>query len=100
MKVWTIAAFSQVATSGNLAGVAVVSEYPSDPVMQEIASKLNYSETAFLKPKTPNSDSNTDSYEIRWFTPKYEVALCGHATLAAAFLLWNERIAKNPQINF
>lgn len=50
--------------------------------MQKIAAENNLSETAFYV-------KNNDKYEIRWFTPKVEVDLCGHATLAAAFVLFN-----------
>jgi PhzF family phenazine biosynthesis protein len=50
--------------------------------MQNVAAKMNLSETAFLRPQ-PNGE-----YRLRWFTPKAEVKLCGHATLASAHLLW------------
>lgn len=89
MKVWVIAAFAKIITQGNLAGVVLVDNYPSDDVMQQFASKLNHSETAFLR----HRDNNV--FEIRWFTPKYEVNLCGHATLASAFLLLQQKLADN-----
>jgi PhzF family phenazine biosynthesis protein len=92
MELWTIAAFAKIATAGNLAGVVLVDEYPSDETMLSISSRLNYSETAFVK--LIETQSIADKYEIRWFTPKYEVDLCGHATLAAAYLLWQKKYAK------
>ncbi|MBP6219112.1 MAG: PhzF family phenazine biosynthesis isomerase [Oligoflexales bacterium] len=108
MKVWIVTAFAKIATAGNLAGVAVVDEFPSDKTMLSIASELNYSETAFVKPlnsasvidKLEASDEPTDFYEIRWFTPKYEVDLCGHATMASAFLLWNQGFSQATKISF
>lgn len=107
MKIWIVTAFAKIVTAGNLAGVAVVDEFPSDETMLSIASELNYSETAFVKPieapssiRTEKSDEPTDFYEIRWFTPKYEVDLCGHATMATAFLLWNQGISQANKISF
>ncbi|WP_292423149.1 PhzF family phenazine biosynthesis protein [Methanoregula sp.] len=66
---------------GNPAGVCILDE-PADPSwMQQVAAELNHSETAFLHP-------GSGSWNLRWFTPAQEVELCGHATLAAAFVLW------------
>ncbi len=113
MKIWIVAAFAKISTAGNLAGVAVVNEFPSDKVMLSIASELNYSETAFVKPLNSTSIvekssvesseliiEKTEFYEIRWFTPKYEVDLCGHATMASAFLLWNQGFSHSDRISF
>jgi PhzF family phenazine biosynthesis protein len=66
---------------GNPAGVCVM-DGPADPGwMQQVAGEMNHSETAFLHP-------GPDGWDLRWFTPAQEVELCGHATLAAAFVLW------------
>jgi PhzF family phenazine biosynthesis protein len=66
---------------GNPAAVCVM-DGPADPGwMQQVAAELNHSETAFLHPGSGN-------WNLRWFTPAQEVELCGHATLAAAFVLW------------
>ena len=67
--------------SGNPAGVCILPEKADDAWMQNVAMEMNVSETAFLV-KRP------DGYDLRWFTPSVEVALCGHATLASAHVLW------------
>ena len=94
MKIWTIAAFTKVIFSGNLAGVAIVKEFPTLKMAVSIASELKHSETVFLK------RIDDGEYEIRWFTPKYEVGLCGHATLAAAFLIWEKSLTSKKVIKF
>lgn len=94
MKIWTVAAFTKQKTGGNLAGVAIVEDFPSSEVSIAIAAELNYSETAFVKPLAE------DEFQIKWFTPKYEVNLCGHATLATAFLLWEKQISSGLKIKF
>lgn len=87
---YQVDAFTSKPFSGNPAAICVLSEWPGDPVLQGIASDNNLSETAFLKPVD-------EDYEIRWFTPTTEVALCGHGTLASAHVVfeylhpqWNE----------
>ena len=66
--------------SGNPAAVCILSEWLSDDLLLSIASENNLSETAFL-------NLSTDPIGIRWFSPKREVDLCGHATLASARVL-------------
>ncbi|MCP4178525.1 MAG: PhzF family phenazine biosynthesis protein [bacterium] len=66
--------------SGNPAGVCILDEWLQDEILQNIAMENNLSETAFIVEKS-------DHYELRWFTPKVEVDLCGHATLATAYLI-------------
>ena len=74
---------------GNPAGVCVM-DGPAEPGwMQQVAAELNHSETAFLHP------GSAGVWNLRWFTPAKEVELCGHATLAAAFVLW--KTARVPQ---
>lgn len=73
-------AFTRELFSGNPAAVCPLLEWPDDSVLQAIAQENNLSETAFLVPVP-------DRYRLRWFTPKLEVALCGHATLAAAHVV-------------
>lgn len=89
---YQVNAFTKESFKGNPAAVCIVNEWPGDKVLQAIAADNNLSETAFLKPVD-------EDYEIRWFTPVTEVALCGHATLAAAHVVfeflhpqWNEVI--------
>lgn len=76
-----IDAFAAQPFTGNQAAVAVLSEEPDDPWMQSVAAELQLSETAFCWPEG-------GGYRLRWFTPRVEVDLCGHATVAAAAALW------------
>jgi PhzF family phenazine biosynthesis protein len=94
MKLWTINAFADKPFSGNPAAVTFVQDFPSDELCQQIAGEMNLSETAFVKPIGENR------FSIRWFTPKLEVALCGHATLAAAHMLFEEKITTQNNIIF
>ncbi|ENX36342.1 hypothetical protein F889_00504 [Acinetobacter colistiniresistens] len=84
MKMYQIDAFTQELFKGNPAAVIVVDEWLDDHLMQNIAMENNLSETAFVRTL---DDSN---YEIRWFSPLDEVAFCGHATLASAFVLFKD----------
>ena len=78
-------AFTDKPFAGNPAAVCV-SEAPLDElVMQQIATEMNLSETAFLYPLAA-----AGNYSLRWFTPTAEIDLCGHATLASAHVLWSE----------
>ncbi len=94
MQIWQVNAFTNEPFKGNPAGVCVVPEFLSDEFAQKIAAELNYSETSFLKKIT------TNHYHIRWFSPKDECPLCGHATLAAAHLLWEQGFVKEDIITF
>ena len=78
---YIIDAFTSAVFSGNPAGVCLLNEWLDDSTLQAIAAENNLSETAFLVP-------NAKHYDIRWFTPKIEVDLCGHATLASAFVIF------------
>ncbi|HEB69668.1 MAG TPA: PhzF family phenazine biosynthesis protein [Desulfobulbus sp.] len=75
-----IDAFTDRIFAGNPAGVCLLSEWPADDVLQAIAAENRLSETAFLV-------GGGSSYALRWFTPESEIDLCGHATLASAFVL-------------
>ncbi len=77
---WIVDAFTERLFTGNPAAVVLPEAFPSDTVMQQIAAENNLSETAFAVPEG-------DEYRLRWFTPTVEVDLCGHATLATAFIL-------------
>lgn len=81
MRIFTVDSFTDKPFTGNPAGVCILENDCSDELYQQIASEINYSETAFLI-------RQNDSFRIRWFTPKTEVNLCGHATLAAAHILY------------
>jgi predicted PhzF superfamily epimerase YddE/YHI9 len=81
MRIYQVDSFTDELFKGNPAGVCLFMSNQSDEWMQEMAGEMNLSETAFLK-KTDGG------YQLRWFTPTTEVDLCGHATLAAAHVLW------------
>ncbi|HEX2964759.1 MAG TPA: PhzF family phenazine biosynthesis protein, partial [Syntrophorhabdaceae bacterium] len=90
MKTYLVDAFTEKAFGGNPAVVCFL-EYPKTDVwMQSIAKEMNVSETAFLI-------RQGDGYNLRWFTPMVEVELCGHATLASAFVLFQTGWAKTDQ---
>lgn len=72
--------------AGNPAAVCVLDAPASDGWMQRVATEMNLSETAFL-----HRVDGGPRYRLRWFTPSVEVDLCGHATLAAAHVLWQDR---------
>lgn len=76
-------AFADTPLTGNPAAVMPLERWIDDAVMQAIAAENNLSETAFTVP----SDSDEADYDLRWFTPVSEVALCGHATLASGHVL-------------
>lgn len=82
IKLYQADAFTDKLFSGNPAAVCPLDEWLDDELMQKIAMENNLAETAFYVKKE-------DLYEIRWFTPVMEVDLCGHATLATAFVLFN-----------
>lgn len=88
IPIYQVDAFSSAVFSGNPAAVCMLDGWIDDRCLQSIAAENNLSETAFLV-------QNNNDIELRWFTPATEVALCGHATLASAFVLfvclkWNE----------
>lgn len=80
MKCYVVDAFTDSVFRGNPAAVCILDEWLSDALMLEIAREHNLSETAFAV-------RNGEQYELRWFTPCSEVDLCGHATLATAYVL-------------
>ncbi|MEO9594155.1 PhzF family phenazine biosynthesis protein [Rhodopirellula bahusiensis] len=87
--IWQVDAFTDEPFGGNPAAICVLPEYSSDDWMQQLASEMNLSETAFLVPL-----GDPSSYQLRWFTPNVEVDLCGHATLAAAHVLWEQGLVE------
>jgi len=82
MKYFVVDAFAEELFKGNQAGICVLDKQIDDNLMQNIASENNLAETAFVV-KTENG------YDLRWFTPDVEIDLCGHATLASAYVLMN-----------
>ncbi len=94
MELFVIDAFADRPFVGNPAAVCLLSAPVSDNWMQLVAREMNLSETAFLLPVA-------DGFSLRWFTPSTEVELCGHATLASAFMLWETGVlAQNEQARF
>ncbi len=77
-------AFAERPFAGNQAAICVAPEPREDAWMQSVAAEMNLSETAFLW-------RQDEVFRLRWFTPTVEVDLCGHATLAAAHVLWSEK---------
>src|ERR1700691_4712731 len=80
LPIFQIDAFTSKAFSGNPAAVCPLMEWLDDGLLQLVAAENNLSETAYFVPRD-------DHYELRWFTPRCEVKLCGHATLASAFVV-------------
>jgi PhzF family phenazine biosynthesis protein len=82
IELFQVDAFTSNVFGGNPAAVCILIEWLDEKIMQQIAAENNLAETAFIVPAL-------DRFEIRWFTPTVEVELCGHATLAAAHVLYN-----------
>ena len=81
LKLYQVDAFTDQPFRGNPAAVCILPEPGKETWMQNVASEMNLSETAFLH-------QGEDGFNLRWFTPAVEVSLCGHATLASAHILW------------
>lgn len=91
--IYIIDAFTDKSFGGNPAAVLVLNQWLPDKLMQQIAMENNLSETTFLV-------REKEHYTIRWFTPTTEVKLCGHATLAAAHVLYNHLNHDSDTIRF
>jgi len=91
--IYFIDAFTSDLFSGNSAAVVILNNWPSDALMQNIAKENNLSETAFVAP-------HNSELKIRWFTPTIEVDLCGHATLAAAYVMFEHENYEGDEITF
>ena len=94
LKLWQVDAFAQRPFGGNPAAIVPLEHWLPDETMQAIANENNVSETAFFVP------GGEDSYDLRWFTPQAEVALCGHATLASAWVVLNELSPAADRVRF
>ncbi|MBT8239318.1 MAG: PhzF family phenazine biosynthesis protein [Croceitalea sp.] len=93
LKLYQIDAFTDKVFGGNPAAVCILEKWLEDNIMQHIAQENNLAETAFaVKMK--------NAYEIRWFTPETEVDLCGHATLATAYVVFNHYETNIDTIRF
>jgi len=94
MEYHVIDAFTDKLFGGNPAGVCLPESWPTDSEMQNIAAENNLSETAFLV------IHENGRYKLRWFTPTLEIDLCGHATLASAFVLFDEKEKNARELKF
>jgi PhzF family phenazine biosynthesis protein len=93
IKIYQVDAFTDELFGGNPAAVCPLEEWLSDDLLQNIAMENNLSETAFYV-------KDGDQYQVRWFTPTVEVDLCGHATFAAAFVLFHHEGHSGEEIQF
>jgi PhzF family phenazine biosynthesis protein len=94
LQITQVDAFTDVPFAGNPAAVCLLPSPRDERWMQNVAREMNLSETAVLV-------RQADGFDLRWFTPAVEVALCGHATLASAHVLWEEmHLAGAPQARF
>jgi PhzF family phenazine biosynthesis protein len=82
LKLWQVDAFSDRVFGGNPAAVVPLEAWPDAALMQNVAAENNLAETAFFVKTGPGA------YDLRWFTPNSEVDLCGHATLASAYMIF------------
>ena len=93
-RIVQVDAFTATPFAGNPAAVCVLPVAPDEAWMRDVAREMNLSETAFLHPED-------GGYRLRWLTPAVEVDLCGHATLASAHVLWEDRhIAADAEARF
>ena len=93
IPLYQVDAFTSRVFGGNPAAVCPLDRFLPDAVMQSIGNENNLSETAFLVP-------NGDRYRLRWFTPENEIDLCGHATLASAFVVFTHLRPDLQQVSF
>jgi len=90
LTIYQVDAFTDKPFSGNPAAVCILDELQGEDWMQNVAREMNLSETAFLH-------KQEEGYNLRWFTPAVEVALCGHATLASAHILWEIELLSSTE---
>lgn len=93
IPIFVVDAFAESPLEGNPAGVCLLEKEASAEWMQKVAEEMKHAETAFIWPIG-------DDFGLRWFTPTVEVSLCGHATLASAQVLFEERNIQKEEITF
>jgi len=93
-RLFVVDAFTENPFAGNPAAVCLLARWPGDEWLHLVGREMNLSETAFLVHRQDNE------FDLRWFTPRVEVALCGHATLASAHALWESGQAARELIGF
>lgn len=97
---YQVDAFTDETFSGNPAAVCLLSHEYEDFMMQKIAAEMNLSETAFVRSLEGKPIEESQKFSLRWFTPKVEVPLCGHATLATAEVLFHEKEITVDEVEF
>ena len=95
LRLYHVDAFADRPFRGNPAAVVVLDEFPGDEWLASVAEENRLSETAYIVPS-----AEPGVFRLRWFTPRVEVPLCGHATLASAWVLWERRGERAPTIRF
>lgn len=100
IPIFTVDAFTNSPFTGNPAAVCLLEEELDDDLQQKIAREMNISETAFVTKSSGEDFSTASTFGLRWFTPTTEVPLCGHATLAAATVIFREKANPGPTIAF
>jgi len=96
LTLYQVDAFTDKLFGGNPAAVVPLKKWLPDPLMQQLAMENNLAETVFFVP----SKNKEADYDIRWFTPALEINLCGHATLASAFVLFDIIKEKKKSVTF
>lgn len=104
-RCWQVDAFTSQTFRGNPAAVALLPHWLPDSTLASIAAENNLSETAFVvaeqaRRTTPREEATEAAYALRWFTPTIEVDLCGHATLASAWVLFQHIHRKATRLTF
>ena len=93
LRYFIVDAFTNRRFAGNPAAIIPLAKWADDQWLQNVAMEMNLSETAYLVP-------NDTGFDLRWFTPKAEVDLCGHATLATAYVLFNKEGHTGDTVTF
>lgn len=96
LNLYQVDAFASTVFKGNPAAVVPLEHWIDNELMQQLAMENNLAETVFFVP----SLHEAADYDIRWFTPEFEINLCGHATLASAFILYTQLGYNKPSVTF
>jgi PhzF family phenazine biosynthesis protein len=94
LKMWQVDAFASRPLEGNPAAIVPLESWIADDLMQRIAAENNVAETAFFV------KTGAGAYDLRWFSPSREVDLCGHATLASAWIVFNRVDTALTEVRF
>ena len=98
--IYQVDAFTNEPFKGNPAAVCLLDKELDEKLYQKISTEMNLSETAFIYPLDSKNWRDAKRFSLRWFTPETEVPLCGHATLAAAKVLFRELMNQNLELEF